>query len=116
MAQRVTPAEVQEIIDTTIALDPFITAANLTVDQHLLNHGLSAALLKEIERWLAAHLAAMRDPRASAESLGDASSTYEGQSGLGLDPTRHGPQGKGLAPTGTLATLGAPAATLVVNR
>jgi len=111
---RVTEAEVQEIIETSVTVTPFISAANLTVTQHLSGKGLSSDLLKEIERWLAAHFAAMADPRVSQESVAGAAWTYEGQTGLGLDSTRYGQQAKLLDPTGTLAKLGAKRAAFAV--
>ena len=107
---RVTDGEVREILfadfDSSVSLGAFITAASLTIDQHLSGQGLSNELLKEIERWLAAHLAAVYQPAAASEREGDKSATYEGQTGLGLDFTRYGQQVKLLDPTGTLANLG----------
>lgn len=106
MAARVDDAGVKEILDTTVTTTPFITAANLIVDQHLLGHGLTDALLTEIERWLAAHLACTRDPRVAKEALdGEFNVTYEGQTGLGLNRTSYGQQVKVLDPTGRLANL-----------
>ena len=107
MSQRVTEQEVRDIFETDISdLTPFITAANLTVTDNLSNQGLSDDQLKEIERWLTAHLATARDPRTSKESLGDASETYQGDSGLGLDSSRYGQMVKMLDTSGKLANLG----------
>lgn len=104
MAARVSDAEVKEILDTSISTTPFITAANLIVNQHLLNAALSDELLTEIERWLAAHLACMRDPRLrDAATEGGTRASYErGAAGKGLDATSYGQQVKLLDPTGLL--------------
>ena len=101
---RVTSAEVQEILDTTITLTAFITAATLLVDQHLLDADLPTALLKEIERWLAAHFACMLDPRLRDMHKGDTSATFElGRQGLGLQATTYGQQALALDASGLLA-------------
>jgi hypothetical protein len=104
---RVTDKEVREILDTDITnLAPFIRVASNLVERHLLTAGLTAAELKEIERWLAAHFTCAMDPRAARETVGDTSVTYEGQTAMGLDATRYGQMAKTLDPSGVLATLG----------
>jgi len=103
---RVTDDEVKEIIETSITTTPFITVANLIVTERLANEGLGDSLLKEIERWLAAHLVAIRDQRPQNERIGDANITYQGRSGLGLDATQYGQQVKILDTSGKLANLG----------
>jgi hypothetical protein len=106
---RVTEAEVQAIIDYDPAITditPFITAANLLITQKFSGSGVSAELLKEMERWLAAHYIAIRDPRLRNEKIGDAAVTYQGQEGMYLDATLYGQQVKTLDPTGTMANLG----------
>lgn len=103
---RVTEEEVKDIIDTDVQLEPFIQAANLTVDQHLKNKRLSKDLLKEIERWLSAHFAAIQDPQAVSERINGLQQNFGIQKGLGLDATQYGQQVKVLDPTGTLAGLG----------
>lgn len=93
---RVTGAEVLEIFDTTLLaseLTPFITAANLIVTDVLADAEYSDALEKEIERWLSAHLAAIRDPRVKQESYGSgASQGFHGGSSEGLGHTPYGQQ------------------------
>lgn len=109
MANRCTGVEVLEIIDTTLTenqIAPFITAANVTVTNILSGSGLSSATLKEIERWLAAHFAAIRDPRISREEAEEAEATYHGKSDMGLDHTPYGQQVKLLDTTGTMTNLG----------
>ena len=94
MAARVTDAGVKTILDTTIDTSPFITAANLLIDYHLLGQGLTEAVLTEIERWYAAWLACGRDPRAQSVRTDDTTVQYqEGQKdyyferAMSLDPT-----------------------------
>lgn len=105
----VTGAEVKEILETSLSaaeLAPFITAAHEVIDHYLGNEDLTAALLKEIERWFAAHLATARDPLASREKIGDAEVTYQGKFGLGLDGTSYGQMVKSLDITGILSEIG----------
>ena len=109
---RVTDEEVKEIIETTITTTPFITAANLVVTSRLGDQGIDDDLLKEIERWFAAHLVAIREPQAKTEKTGDTGVTYFGKDGTGLDATPYGQQVKVLDPTGLMATLGSRAAEM----
>jgi hypothetical protein len=88
---RVSDAEVKAILDTTLDTAPFIAAATLLVDRHLADQGLDSALLKEIERWLAAWLVCARDPRftqvsTEGQSMTLAAQDYWTQVQL-LDPT-----------------------------
>lgn len=109
MANRCTGIEVKEILDTTLTeneVAPFIIASNATVTAILGSSGLSTAQLKEIERWLAAHFAAIRDPRISREKTEGAEAIYHGKSNMGLDHTPYGQQVKLLDTTGTMTNLG----------
>lgn len=111
---RVTEAQVTAILDTDLDdLSPFITAASLVVDRvAAADSTLAAADLLEIERWLAAHFAAIRDERAHSQRQGDSSVTYQGKTGKGLEFTSYGQQAMALDPTGILRTLGKPRASL----
>ncbi len=111
---RVTDDNVKEIISTTVDCAPFITAADLIVTERLTGSGLSDAMLKEITRWLAAHLVAIRDPIYKTEKTGDAMGTMFGQAGMGLDFTPYGQQVKVLDTSGLLADLGLKSAGLEV--
>ncbi len=113
---RVVDSEVKEIIITTITTDAHIAAANVLVTHHLASKGLSAELLKEIERWLAAHFVAMTDPREHEVSVGtyEARAVFEGKTGMGLDHTRYGQQVKLLDASGVLGQIGAPRALFKV--
>lgn len=107
MALRVSDSEVKEIISTDITdTTPFITAANLIITAKLSGEGLSDAYLKELERWLAAHMVAARDQGIISEKTGAASVTYFAKVGLGLDGSTWGQRVKLLDTTGILASLG----------
>lgn len=109
MANRCTGVEVLEILETALTeneIAPFITPANLLVTELLGGSGLSSSLLKEIERWLAAHFAAIRDPRISRERTEEAEAIYHGKSDMGLDHTPYGQQVRLLDTTGTMTNLG----------
>ena len=115
MANRVSDSEVKEIIDTdTDDIAPFIKVANILVTAKLGGQGLSDDQLKEIERWLAAHFVSMRDPRIMSEKTGEASVTYYGKSGLGLDGSQYGQTVKILDTTGILSSIGKMAVKLDV--
>lgn len=123
---RVTASEVKEIIVTEFsgsALDPFITAANLIVTEKLSDVGLSNDLLKEIERWLAAHFIYASNPTYSStdtkakgpvtfERVGETARSYGNimqqiRISLGvLSSTVYGQQALILDMSGTLASLG----------
>lgn len=101
MANRVTEAEVKEIAPeiTITPLLPFIVAANLLVNQIATGCGsdLPDEQLKEVERWLAAHLAYMAQGTSGGtkqrESIarGDYDVTYAvTQIGSGISGTPYG--------------------------
>ena len=101
---RVVSADVQAITGTTLDYTPFIMAATLVIDRTLSTAGYSLALLTEIERWLAAHFAAARDPLVSRRQLGDSAISYErGKLGDGLLSTPYGQQVALLDSSGLLA-------------
>lgn len=69
----VTDAEVKAIKDTGIDTTPFITLAHLTLTTAYARAGVTVApdLLKEIERWYAAHLVSIRDPQITRQKIDD---------------------------------------------
>lgn len=113
---RVVPGEVEELVSNPddIDLDVFIRGANLVVTQVLGDSGLPTTLLKEIERWLAAHFFCIRDPRAQSEKIGSASITYQGKTGMGLEHTSFGQQVLILDTTGKMASQTLPRASFSV--
>jgi hypothetical protein len=115
MANRISPAEVKEIIkiptfipDTVI--HSFIVGANLTVTAILGSDTvITAAQLKEVEKWLAAHFLACSRVRQAQEQevLGETSIKYTGTTDKGLDATFYGQTVKILDTTGKLdASIG----------
>ena len=108
MAARVTSDEVKEIIDvdsTITDITPFITAANLLVTSECTDSSLTDAMLKEIERWLAAHFVAIRDTRRSAEKAGSVGENFQYSLGLNLQVTMYGQQACMLDTSGALFAL-----------
>lgn len=112
---RVTVAQVQEIISTKLlpeTINAAINTAHHLVDAKLASSGLGTDLLTDIELWLSAHFVAIRDPRSKSESIGDYSTTYQGNTDMGLNATTYGQQAIALDYTGTLASMGLKKATL----
>lgn len=107
MANRVSPYDVQQILDTDMdvfKLKVFITAANLMVNRLLLGQGYEDEELFEIERWLAAHFVVVRTKQIKSEAFGGASETYDTVIGMGLDSSIYGQQVKLLETEGILAS------------
>lgn len=109
MAVRVTATEVKEVLDNSTLTDaqvnPYITSANTLVNAAL---GTGTTdLLKEIERWLAAHMITItRERQAKSEGAGGASITYSESFGDGLGSTTYGQMVLSLDTTGAMAGLG----------
>ncbi len=87
MANRVTATDVQRIVDFDDSLNmvPFIAAANALTDKISDNDArnlLNAALLKEIERNLAAHFYSLRDPLYKTKITGKSEGQFESRSYL----------------------------------
>jgi hypothetical protein len=117
MAARVSSEEVLEIIDTDLTdVSAMITAANLIINSRLASRGISEELLKEIERWLAAHFVAIRDPKLKSETIDGAKQEYEyAKMGEGIMGTSYGQQAVLLDVSGSLAQMGKKRATIVVD-
>lgn len=103
-------SEVVDLLDTTLSaseVEPFLTAAQRLVADHLEGEGVADATLTEIERYLSAHFATLRDREAAParESLDDYSVTYQGETGMHLEATHHGQTALLLDPTGKLQAL-----------
>ena len=106
MANRVTSDEVLEIIETSLTeIDVFITTANLLVTGYLTGKGLSDATLKEIEKYVSAHILSLRDPRTKSVGVDVLSESYQGQWGMGLYGTSYGQTAILLDTSGTLGVL-----------
>lgn len=110
---RVTAEEVLDIMDSdcvvsSIALTAMITAANTIITKVFkTNTDVTDAELKELERWLSAHIVASTLYRmATMERVGDAEVKYMGSFGQQLDSTPYGQMVKLLDTTGELAKAG----------
>ena len=110
MANRVDAADVKAIIDTDLSdsdVGVFITTANNIVTARLSEAGLSDETLVEIERWLSAHLVAIRSPLLKKQEIMDAVDEYQyGKLGMGLQFTAYGQQVLLLDTSGILSTMG----------
>ena len=82
----------------------FILTAHVLLYSKLDGYGLSAELLKQIEKYLAAHFAACTYPATSRETLGPLSKGYVTKVDLDLRNTRYGQMAIALDPTLELAT------------
>jgi hypothetical protein len=115
---RVEPDEVKEIIDTSLTdsqINAFINSAHYLIQANLLNKGLSANILTQIELWLSAHFLAIRDQRVESEGVaGEWQARYQGKTGMGFSATTYGQQALLLDTTGTLASAGLKAITFEV--
>lgn len=109
MAARVTPEEVIEIMDTALdetTVEPYCNSANVFVNAVLSTAGLDETVLKEIEKWTAAHMIAMTKERQSKEEgAGTAFIKYAGEWGKGMLQTSYGQMAIALDPSGTLENL-----------
>ena len=106
MAPRVTDDEVFEIIETSLTnIDVFINSASLLVDGYLLGKSLSDESLKEIERYVAAHLLSLRDQRTKSVKVDTLGESYQGEWGMGLNGTSYGQTAILLDISGTLGAL-----------
>lgn len=108
---RVEETDVREIIDLngeTPSMAAFIVSANTLTDKvsaaDTLNE-LNDATLKEIERYLAAYFAEHLHQQYSSESEDGASSTFMGQTGMGLKQNKWGQTAIMLDTTGFLADI-----------
>jgi hypothetical protein len=114
---RVSADEVKEIMDNCTVIDAvvdtFIDASTALIDKIYADTLITDTLLKEIERWLTAHMLASTLARTtSEEKLGDASVKYTGQWGKKLESTPYGQMVLILDPTGLMANAGKMAATI----
>lgn len=112
MAILVTANEVRTIMGLTDQnypdgiVESYITAANRIVEDNLGNKNLSSETLKEIERWVSAHLIAVTQERQSKkEGAGGAYIEYTGNYTTGLNMTSYGQMAIAMDTTGTLSTL-----------
>jgi hypothetical protein len=118
MANRVTATEVKQIMDSCTTsdtvVDVFIGAANSMVTKvYESDTEMTTTMLKDIERWLSAHMIASTVHRStSEEKLGEASVKYTGYWSQGLSSTPYGQMVQILDVTGKFANYGKRSATI----
>lgn len=119
---RVTADELKVVYDsglTDAVLEDIIDIANNLVTDILGTSGLSSDRLKNIERYLAAHFAAFREPQrglVSAEWIAsEAKIEFSSDFGRALDATHFGQTAAMLDTTGKLRQAGAKRATFRVT-
>lgn len=108
MALRTTDVAVQGIIETNvnISLTPFIEAANALVTEICADvETYDDTRLELIERWLAAHFYAIREPRRLSDRAAVVSKQIESSVDLGFDVTRYGQMAMRLDTNGGLSAL-----------
>lgn len=110
---RTTPEAVAMIIevDASIPLAPFIETSNALITEICVPAGYDDTRLELIERYLAAHFYAVRDPRTTQERAGPVAAQYESQVDLFFAITRYGQQALLLDTAGGLAKLNTKAKT-----
>lgn len=101
-----TEAELKAIVDVASgdSVQTFLDSANLIVTEDLASSGFSAARLKQIELYLAAHFLTVSVERGGlkAYKIGDTTETYQTQAGEGFATTRYGQQALALDTSGIL--------------
>lgn len=107
---RVSVSQVKELIATAIEdsviLANMVDTANVIVDTHLLDAGLSDALLAKIELYLSAHFVAITEEKGAlkSEKLGDSTDTWDtSYVDAGFNTTRFGQTALTLDSSGKLA-------------
>lgn len=105
---RVTAADVKAILDDTTlkesTINVFITSAHTMVDE-VLGTG-ETDVLKEIERWLTAHMIVVtRERQAIREEAGTVRIDYSGVFGAGLNSTTYGQMVLALDTTKAMSSL-----------
>lgn len=106
---RTTPELVAGIIEVDSVsipdLTPFIDVANAIVTEVCVPEEYDDTRLELIERWLSAHVYALRDPRTSSESAGVSASYQLPAYGMNFQGTSYGQMALLLDTKGGLAAL-----------
>lgn len=104
---RTTASAVEAIIEVkaTVSVTPFIEVANDLVTNVCTASSYSVATLELIERWLAAHFYAIRDPRRESEEADEVAAKFKSKVELGFNVTHYGQMAMRLDTAGNLAAL-----------
>lgn len=108
MAISINEADVNKVITTSLSSISYqVQAAELLVNEDLVNIGLTDDRLKQIGVYLAAHLVALSDSglRIKSLNLDGVHRTYFGETGKGLMATQYGQIAMDMDPTGKLRDL-----------
>lgn len=110
MSARTSVPDLQEILETDLPpniLAAFINTAYQVVQDNLLNKGLSAGMLAEIEKYIAAHFASISRQRQeeSEDWAGEYRVKYTGKTDMGWNATLYGQMALALDTTGTLRAM-----------
>ena len=93
-------------VDASISLEPFIATASLLVSRVAdADSDLEGEHLELIERWLAAHFYAMRDPRPVSERADTIEVVNQSKVGFNLALSHYGQTAMTLDTSGTLKAL-----------
>ena len=115
---RTNTSDVQDIFDTDLSaasIDAWIGVATELVDDIAdADSSVSSTRLVKIENLVTAHLASSQDQRVEKASRESASVTYQGETGMHFESTHYGQQALLLDPTGTLADMHKPSASIGV--
>jgi hypothetical protein len=118
---RTSADEVAEIFDTSLdtsdggSLSTWVEIATELVDDIAeTDPSIGESRLTKIETLVAAHMAASQDQRHERESGAARSVSYQGETGMHFEATKHGQQAIALDPTSTLANAGKPSASVSV--
>ncbi|MFP4047483.1 MAG: hypothetical protein ACLFT4_06955 [Bacteroidales bacterium] len=104
-----TPNDIKLIIDTDMEDDDisgYIDSASALIETWFSGVSASTTMLKEVERWLAAHLIAMsKERQVKEEGAGGAYVRYSGIFGTGLKTTSYGQTAIEIDSTNTLKSI-----------
>lgn len=97
----------KEVDDETpvTEMNMFIQTAHVIVCENLDGYSISTARLTLVERYLAAHFAAVTYTPTSFEAAGKVQESFSTKVALGFDLTRYGQQALRLDPTGNLRRM-----------
>ena len=111
MANRVTIAEVEQIIDLDSSISDAVVTVHIGIANRLVTNtctadSLTAAILKDIELYLSAHFLAMGwQEQTTMEKAGPVSESYAGKTGMHLDYTKYGQTAMMIDTSGALSSL-----------